>query len=71
MISLQVPSGTRPPYMCVAAWDTFQTLVETAKKLRVNITAYLQDRITRAYALPSLASLVAHQSERAVQLGAA
>jgi hypothetical protein len=55
----------------VAAWHTFQTLVETAKKLRVNITAYLQDRITRAYALPSLASLVAHQSERAVQLGAA
>jgi len=55
----------------VAAWDTFQTLVETAKKLGVNITAYLQDRITRAYALPSLASLVAHQSERAVQLGAA
>jgi hypothetical protein len=31
----------------------------------------LQDRITRAYALPSLASLVAHQAERAVQLGAA
>jgi len=55
----------------VAAWDTFQTLVETAKKLGVNITAYLRDRITRTYALPSLASLVARQSERAVQPRAA
>ena len=47
MISLHVPSGTRPHPL------------------------NLQDPITRAYALPSLASLVAHQSERAVQLGAA
>ncbi len=51
----------------VAAWDTFQTLVETAKKVGVNITAYLQDRITRRYALPSLASLVAHQAATAAQ----
>ncbi len=55
----------------VAAWDTFQTLVETAKKLGVNITAYLRDRLTRQYALPSLASLIAHQSMRAVQPRAA
>ena len=55
----------------VAAWDTFQTLVETAKKLGVNITAYPRDRITRTYALPSLASLVARQSELAVQPSAA
>jgi len=55
----------------VAAWDTFQTLVETAKKLGVNITAYLRDRITRAYAQPSLASLVVPQPERAVQPRAA
>jgi Transposase IS66 family len=46
----------------VAAWDTFQTLAETAKKLGVNITAYLRDRLTRRYALPSLASLIAQQS---------
>lgn len=55
----------------VAAWDTFQTLVETAKKLGVNITAYLRDRITGCYALPSLASLIAHQFLRAVQPRAA
>ncbi len=46
----------------VTAWDTFQTLVETAKKLGVNITAYLRDRLTGRHALPSLASLIAHQS---------
>src|SRR5205085_3281956 len=46
----------------IAAWDTFQTLVETAKKLGINITAYLRDRLTGRYALPSLASLLAQQS---------
>jgi len=51
----------------VAAWDTFQTLVETAKKVGVNITAYLRDRVTGRYALPSLASLIAQQSVLAVQ----
>jgi len=49
----------------VAAWDTFQTLVETAKKVGVNITAYLRDRLTGRYALPSLASVIAHQSATA------
>jgi hypothetical protein len=46
----------------VAAWDTFQTLVETAKKLGANITASLRDRLAGHYALPSLASLIARQS---------
>jgi hypothetical protein len=55
----------------LAGWDTFQTIVETAKKLGVNLTAYLRDRITHRYALPSLASLIAHQSLRAVQPRAA
>jgi len=55
----------------LAGWDTFQTIVETAKKLGVNLTAYLRDRITNRYALPSLASLIAHQSLRAVQPRAA
>jgi len=51
----------------LAAWDTFQSIVETAKKLGVNVTAYLRDRVTRQYALPSLASLIARQSEQAIQ----
>jgi Transposase IS66 family len=55
----------------VAAWDTFQTLVETAKKLGVNITAYLRDRLTGCSALPSLASLIAQQSAPVTRSGAA
>src|SRR5438128_6074399 len=46
----------------LAAWDTFQTIVETAKKVGVNLTAYIRDRLTGRYALPSLASLIARQS---------
>lgn len=42
----------------IAAWDTFQTLVATAKKLGVNLFSYLYDRITLAHGLPSLASLI-------------
>ena len=55
----------------VAAWDTFQTLVETAKKLGVNITAYLRDRLTGRPALPSLASLIAHHAATAAHSCAA
>lgn len=46
----------------VAAWDTFQTIVETAKKLGVNVTAYLRDRLTGRCALPSLATLIAQHA---------
>ena len=42
----------------IQAWDTFQTVVATAKKLGVNLFAYLHDRITLAHSLPSLASLI-------------
>jgi hypothetical protein len=42
----------------IEAWDTFQTLVATAKKLGVNLFSYLHDRITLAHCLPSLASLI-------------
>jgi regulator of replication initiation timing len=54
----RVPDGVR-------AWDTFATLVETAKKLGVSFYAYLHDRISAQYQLPSLASLI---SERASTL---
>ena len=59
-VSLQArtPEGIR-------AWDTFQTLVGTANKLGVNLFRYFFDRITHAYALPSLASLI---QERAASL---
>jgi len=47
----------------IGAWDTFQTLVATAKKLGVNLFHYVYDRITHANALPSLASLIGERAE--------
>ena len=40
------------------AKDTFMTIVETAKKLGVNVYQYLYDRITQEYPMPSLANLI-------------
>lgn len=42
----------------VAAWDTFATLTETAKKLGVSFYQYAFDRISQAHRLPSLAALI-------------
>ena len=42
----------------VAAWDTFMTLVSTAKKLGVSFYAYVLDRVTEVHALPSLAKII-------------
>lgn len=46
----------------VAAWDTFNTLNETAKKLGVNFYAYIHDRVSDARKMPSLASLIQQRS---------
>jgi hypothetical protein len=46
----------------IEAWDTFETLVATAKKLGVNLFHYLHDRITRTLCLPSLASLIGERA---------
>ena len=45
-----------------AAWDTFMTLSETAKKLGVSFYAYIHDRISGDHYLPSLASLIQQRS---------
>lgn len=50
------------------AWDTFQTLLGTAKKLGVNFFHYLRDRIGGARQMPSLADLI-HQRATDLQLG--
>lgn len=42
----------------VAAWDTFMTLTETAKKLGVSFYQYVFDRISQSNRLPSLAQLI-------------
>jgi Transposase IS66 family len=51
------------------AWDTFQTLLGTAKKLGVNFFHYLRDRIGGAYTMPSLADLI-QQRAKDLKLGA-
>ncbi len=53
----------------IGAWDTFQTLVATAKKLGVNLFHYLHDRIAQINALPSLASLI-HERAKPMALAA-
>jgi hypothetical protein len=44
------------------AWDTFMTLVATAKKLGVSFYDYVFDRIANLYAMPSLANLIQQRS---------
>lgn len=47
----------------VQAWDTFQTLVATARKLGVNIYHYLRDRICGTPETPPLAEVVADRAQ--------
>lgn len=47
----------------IGAWDTFQTLVSTAKKLGVNIYQYLHDRIVQTNQFPSLATLIEERAK--------
>jgi hypothetical protein len=51
------------------AWDTFQTILGTAKKLGVNFFHYLRDRIGGARQMPSLADLI-QQRAKDLKLGA-
>jgi len=44
--------------------DTFLTIVETAKKLDVNIHDFLFDRVSKKNALPSLAEVIREKAER-------
>ncbi len=53
----------------IGAWDTFQTLVATAKKLEVNIYQYFSDRVAQTNKLPSLAHLIEERAQE-VPLGA-
>jgi hypothetical protein len=63
-----VSYGPRSP-QGAKAWDTFQTLLGTAKKLGVNFFHYLRDRIGGARQMPSLADLI-QQRAKDLKLGA-
>ena len=45
------------------AWDTFGTLAATARKLGVSFYHYIHDRVSGAYRMSSLASLVEEQGQ--------
>ncbi len=47
----------------IGAWETFQTLVSTAKKLEVNVYQYFSDRIAQTNRLPSLAQLIEERAQ--------
>jgi hypothetical protein len=49
----------------VAAWDTFMTLVATARKLGVSFYAYVYDRVAGLNALPHLADIIKQRSPAA------
>ncbi len=42
--------------------DTFQTIIETCKKLGINPFEYILDRIEKLYKLPALAQLILQKS---------
>jgi hypothetical protein len=52
----------------VKAWDTFQSLAATAKKLEISFYQYVHDRISKAHQIPSLASLIEARA-RELKLG--
>lgn len=48
------------------AKDTFATIVQTAKKLSVNIFDYIYDRVSEKLEMPSLAKLIIQNTEKAI-----
>jgi hypothetical protein len=53
----------------VSAWDTFQTLAETTKKLGINFYRYLHDRLCQAHQIENLAKVIKERAQQ-LQLGA-
>jgi Transposase IS66 family len=50
----------------VRAWDTFMTLADTCRKLKVSFYAYIHDRVSQTKQIPPLGTLV---TQRAHELG--
>ena len=45
------------------AWDTFQSLAETTKKLGVSFYQYIFDRVSKANQVPPLADVIAERAK--------
>jgi hypothetical protein len=56
-VSLQTVTEKR-----IKANDTFMTIVQTAKKLSVSTCAYIFDRVSNKFEMPSLAQLIREKS---------
>lgn len=56
-----VSFGPRSP-LGVRAWDTFQTLADTLRKLGISFYAYIQDRIAGLHQIPPLDTLVTQRA---------
>lgn len=61
VIKRKISNGTRVKDGS-KAWDVFLSILETCEKNHVNFYEYLQDRISSAYKMPSLASVVLDQA---------
>ena len=48
------------------AKDTFATIIQTAKKLKVNVYDYIFDRLTKRNQMPSLGSLIQEKGRQSV-----
>ena len=51
------------------AKDTMMTIIETAKKLGVNVINYIHDRISQSFKMPSLASIINFKSQADPETG--
>ncbi len=61
VIKRKISNGTRVKEGS-KAWDVFLSILETCEKNYVNFYEYLQDRISFAYTMPSLASRILEQT---------
>ena len=52
------------------AKDTFATIIQTAKKLKVNVFDYIFDRLTKRNQMPSLASMIQEKGRQSLTISA-
>lgn len=51
------PNGTKSK-------DTFATIIQTARKMKVNVYQYIYDRVTKKFEMPSLAELILLKAQK-------
>lgn len=64
VIKLKISNGTRTEDG-TKSWDIYLSVLGTCRKLGVNFYRYILDRISNSFSMPSLAELIAKQSQPA------